>query len=400
MKLKIYLILSFLPMLLAACGGDDPIPVPELEDRRTVLVYMAADNSLARFTSEDLEELKTGWAQMNISGMHLLVYIDTGSSPRLIELEKEGSNVVETLVKEYEDRNSVGVTETQEVFADVFGNTRYQAGSYGLVYWSHGDGWIPNPLLSTRWIGQDTGDGTHYMNIDGLVEVLETAPHFDFILFDACFMQSIEVAYELRDYCDYYIGFPAENPGPGCAYDKMLPYMFQKGGAVQMAAATFGHYEELYTGGRGDNDNWTMGTAVGVLKSSELDGLATATATALAGITADGSVLRATVFDYDQRDDWSSSRVGYYDFVEMMETLVEDDALLNEWKQAYEAASIYWSTTPKIYSMSTGLFSMERAHGVSHYIPSSSTSSSAQAALAAYRSMSWYGAAGLSKLGW
>ena len=51
------------------------------------------------------------------------------------------------------------------------------------------------------------------MNIEDLKSVLQKAPHFDFIMFDACFMQSVEVAYELRDYCDYYIGFPAENPG-------------------------------------------------------------------------------------------------------------------------------------------------------------------------------------------
>ena len=37
-------------------------------------------------------------------------------------------------------------------------------------------------------------------------------------------MQSVEVAYELRDCCDYYIGFPAENPGPGAAYDSCLLY--------------------------------------------------------------------------------------------------------------------------------------------------------------------------------
>lgn len=399
MRIKLYLILSFfLPIVLAACkGGDDPIPEPSVEDRRTVLVYMAADNSLSGFPLRDLDELKEGWARMDTWGMHLLVYVDTGSSPRLIELENRGGDVVETVVKKYDGRNSVGIAETQEVFDDVFKSTRYQAGSYGLVYWSHGDGWIPNPLPSTRWIGQDTGSGAHYMNIDGLVSVLKTAPHFDFIMFDACFMQSVEVAYELRDYCDYYIGFPAENPGPGAAYDRMFPFIFQKGAAVKMAIGTFDAYDEIYTGKVGSNNNWTMGTAIDVLKSSELDNLAAATANALSGVTADGAVLRSSVFDYDQRDDWSSSHIGYYDFVEMMEMLVADKKALDEWRQAYDAASVCWKKTPKIFSMATGMFSMERANGVSHYIPSSSKQSAANAA---YRSTSWYSAVGLSRLGW
>ena len=52
------------------------------------------------------------------------------------------------------------------------------------------------------------------------------------------------------------------------------------------------------------------------------------------------------------------------------------------------------------YSMSVGMFSIKRANGVSHYIPSTATSSAAQAANAAYRSTSWYSAAGLARLGW
>lgn len=54
--------------------------------------------------------------------------------------------------------------------------------------------------------------------------------------------------------------------------------------------------------------------------------------------------------------------------------------------------------TPMIYSMSVGMFSMKRANGVSHYIPSTATSAAAQAANAAYRSTSWYSAVGLAGL--
>lgn len=56
--------------------------------------------------------------------------------------------------------------------------------------------------------------------------------------------------------------------------------------------------------------------------------------------------------------------------------------------------------TPMIYSMSVGMFSIKRANGVSHYIPSTATSAAAQAANAAYRSTLWYSAVGLARLGW
>ena len=125
MKTKLYLLFFFVfPLFMSACRGDDPIPDPPVDGKRTVLVYMAADNSinpLASFTDGDLEELKAGMASIdNTSDMHLLVYIDTGF-PRLIEIENKGGTVVETIVKEYEDRNSCGVAETQEVFNDGSG---------------------------------------------------------------------------------------------------------------------------------------------------------------------------------------------------------------------------------------------------------------------------------------
>ena len=407
MKSRLFLLLWMCcSVLLTACENEDPIPEPPVAGSRTVLAYLAADhrgtlNNLSSLALLDLEEMRLGMAKVNnSSNMRLLVYIDTDSSPRLIELKNEGGKLQETTVKTYENRNSVGVAETLEVFNDVFKNSEYRAESYGLIYWSHGEGWIPTPLPSTRWIGNDKTGGGHYMNIEDLKLVLQNAPHFDFIMFDACFMQSVEVAYELRDCCDYYIGFPAENPGPGAAYDRMFPFIFQKGAAVEMAIGTFAAYDEIYTGKIGSNSNWTMGTAIDVLKSSELENLAAATANALSGVTADREVLRSSVFDYDQRKVGSSYYVGYYDFVEMMEKLVVDEVALDEWKQAYDAASVCWKKTPMIYSMSVGMFSMKRANGVSHYIPSTATSAAAQAANAAYRSTLWYSAVGLARLGW
>lgn len=361
--------------------------------KRTVLVYIAADNSLSNFAAEDWAEMKAGMEELQDEEVRLLAYIDTGRDPRLLALGRKDGKVCMSVEKLYDSRNSVGVAETQEVLDWVFSS--YQADSYGLIYWSHGEGWIPYPAPSSRWVGQDIGSGDRRMNISELVEILQQAPHFDFIMFDACFMQSVEVAYELRDYCDYYIGFPAENPGPGAAYDRMFPYMFQEGAAVKMAEATFNAYNELYTGTMGSDDNWTMGTAIGVFKSSELQGLADATDRALSGVTeADADFLRGSLFNYDRRG--LSSHIGYYDFVELMEAFLQEQAALDEWKRAYDAASVYWAKTPKIYSMSCGLFSMERANGVSHYIPSPSKPAVAKA----YRSLKWYEAAGLSRLGW
>ncbi len=388
--------------LTTACSDDDPEPLPSGECLRTVLVYMAADNSLSGLEQTDLNELKSGMAALGTTNVHLLVYIDNKSQePKLVEYVAKNGKVTENVIKTYEARNSVGVDETREVFNDVFGDSRFKAQSYGLVYWSHGDGWIPNPLPSTRWIGQDTGNGTHYMNISDLVSILDEAPHFDFILFDACFMLSVEVGYELRDYADYILGSPTETPGPGAPYDQILPYMFADNAAVTMAQAYFKAYNDIYKGYvdlATWREYWTGGTAIGVMKTSALDALAQATASLCSDALAAGTVHMdnlASTFDYDKRSSHSPSYVGYRDMVELAQQLAPSEVSFNTWKKAYDAVLVSWHTTPKNYSSSAGMFSMERANGLSHYLPSADRASAAKA----YQSTAWYQDAGLAALG-
>ena len=387
------LLLACLSIFFMASCEDDPEPL--VTPKRTVLVYMAADNNLAHFAYDDVDEMKEGMAATN-GELRLLVYMDTGTSARLMELKKENGNVVEDVVREYGDRNSAGTEETREVFNDVFSNPTYAAESYGLIYWSHADGWAPyGKRRQTRWVGQDTGDGDNRMNISDFVSVLEEAPHFNFIMFDACFMSSVEVAYELRSYTDYYIGSPTENPGPGAPYDLITPLMAGENAAVDMASAYFEHYNAKYNGGINiSNKNWTGGTSICVMRTSALKQLASVTAQVLPETLADNERLSATVFDYDQRPPSSTYYIGYFDFKQLVQALADETSLV-EWEHAFDEAIAFWKTTDKNYSQVAHMFSMEGTNGITHYIPNSNDTYAL-----AYRSTAWYQDAGLAKLGW
>ena len=52
------------------------------------------------------------------------------------------------------------------------------------------------------------------MEIADVAAALDDFPRLDFILFDACFMQAVEVAYELRHVAKYIASSPAEIPNP------------------------------------------------------------------------------------------------------------------------------------------------------------------------------------------
>lgn len=406
MKQYIYVLLS-LAFLLSACDNDEPNPKRE-KGTRTVLAYLAADNSLSGLASVDIDEMMKGMEAVDTQ-CNMLVYLDDESReggsyytpPTLYCLSKDkNGKVAKEIVHQYKEQISTDPAVMLEVLTRAF--AEYPADSYGLVLWSHGDGWIPNPLpikknTSTRWVGQDTTNGTTYLNLADMVSVLKQVPHLDFILFDACFGQAIEVAYELRTCADYIIGSPTEIPGPGAVYDLVVPAMFAtKNVGLEIGKAYYQPYEKKYTGSvPASNSNWTGGVSVSVIKCAALDELASVTKQTLSSVDLN-TLLNSNLFNYDKRSSYDSYYVGYYDMMQLMTyTLVDIEA----WTSAVQNAIIYWKTTPKNYSgIINNLFPIpqETTCGVSHYIPLTTTSS----VVAAYRSTAWYKAAGLSKLGW
>ena len=83
--------------------------------------------------------------------------------------------------------------------------------------------------------------------------------------------------------------------------------------------------------------------------------------------------------------------------VDLMKALMKENVYAM-WSNVYQHALVVWHTTPKYYSSASRWFSMETAHGLTHYIPKTNDISDDMDI--AYRATSWYKDAGLSQLGW
>lgn len=408
MKLKRITFFLCAICMLAACEthSDVPTPRPEPEPKpekamRTMLVYIAADNSLGGqpdFASLDLEEMVRGMEKVDTRNNNLIVYMDRRKAdPELIRICRGSDHqIMLDTVHSYPARNSVGVAEMQEVLSRSFAD--FPADHYSLSMWSHGEGWLPHDGPSTRWIGQDNN---HYMNIQDLYQALQVAPPLDFILFDACFMQSVEVAYELRHCADYFIASPTEIPGPGAPYDHIVSAIFPsvetplEDVVKNIAQHYFQPYAAIFDDNKPNkNTSWTGGVSIGVLKSGALEGLAAATKPILLKYVIDGSPVTTSGLLYYGR---GSRYYYYYDLDDFIYSLTSGNGMYAEWKQAFDAAMPLFLTTKKNYSGSEyqgaptyGLFSMEGACGVSTYIPRTSSPKLNHF----YRNYQWYAAAG------
>ena len=249
---------------------------PPIKSGRTILVYMAADNNLVNSAWQNVDQMLVGME--SIDG-NLIVYIDPqGGTPQLLKIESGGKK---TVVEEYAKENSASTSVLSRVIART--KALYPAESYGLVLWSHGLGWAPAGVIPksysaddlwrkdpnaplTKWFAQD---GANYIDISDLAGALPRDREFDFLLFDACFMGSVEALYELRNAAKYIIASPTEILSSGFSYDAILPELFADTPRFEEVCRLFVDYY------RQSSSTWPY-ASVGLIKTDELDALAAA----------------------------------------------------------------------------------------------------------------------------
>lgn len=258
-------------LMVVACSKNEEPELPQLT--RSVLVYMSAQNTLLGNVDNDVIEMLSAVSSMGDND-RLVLFLDDNNRSRFYEITKDTKgNSLYNLTPAYQYENNLN-SATPEDFDRVLNYffQNYKAETYGLVMWSHGSGWInarsTNNRVSKRSFAVDTDQGaTTRMNITDMGVVMYKYPKFEYILFDACFMQTVEVAYELRSIAKYIIGSPAEIPGRGAPYDLLLPVLFRKASAGYLAQGivnTYGHYY--------NDSNAIGGVVFSAIKTDELDG--------------------------------------------------------------------------------------------------------------------------------
>lgn len=150
-RLLSLLILSFsISCLLTAChnqNGEPDLP----HDNRTVLVYMLADNNLAttyNYDQDNIRAMGDALAQADINGHLVIYYAGADAAPTLQEIKHtENNQYTIEVVKRYDNNDvSTSVNTIKEVIHDV--KDLYNTRSYGLIFWSHATGWLPQIIYT------------------------------------------------------------------------------------------------------------------------------------------------------------------------------------------------------------------------------------------------------------
>jgi hypothetical protein len=319
---------------------------------RTVFVYIGRDNSLWGPGEEKIEALKTGWNGQN---GHLIIYQDLrGEGSVLQEIYVENGVKKSREIESHEEENSA----SPEVFARVLNDViaMYPADSYGLIVFSHASGWLPEASLSsprsmTRSLVQDSD--TLRMELTDFAAAIPDH-QFEYIIFEACFMSGIEVAYELRNKTEYIVASSAEMLSPGFknAYETVANELFKKKADLQaFTKYTF----DIINAWPGE---WRSAT-FSIIRTEGLEELA--------------DWLRVNIA-FDQEVDINEiqhfDRYSYhlfFDFEDYFSRILKDESKQSQLAQLINNCIVYKASTPEFMPNSLG-FGIVKHSGLTTYI--------------------------------
>lgn len=350
-KINLILCLSMIAAvsmsLFNSCVNDDPEgPVEESAVKQMTLVYAINRSSLSADLVNNQEQMLNAMASLNSDNYKLMIYkYDEGMGPGLYLVKRNGTQKPSLqLMKRYDNAK---LSTDPERIRDVinFAKSAYPGVQSNLFLWGHGLGCVnPNKytgqtvIESTRadetavmpselpdvygfggeYLSEDTRQ-TNYIDLDELADAIPNGL-FDTIWFDCCYMGGVEVAYQFRNKCNYFIGYPTEIMAEGLPYNLVLPKLMQdKPERIEAAKNLYNYYNVK-----------NQAVTVAVMQMSAIEKLAEATK----------AILREGMFQPKQSalQNYSRLSIGYYDFRQYVNECAELNGIPAEKINAFNSA--------------------------------------------------------------
>jgi hypothetical protein len=347
--------------------------------KRNILFYIGGDSNLSDEATQKINLIRVGWLPEK---GEMIIYVDQrGSGAFLLRINEtkdaDGSYGLDTL-KVYGKQNSADAS----VFGDVINQmvSEYPAESYGLIFFSHASGWLPEgTLVKPRSIGGDDGEGSPRREME-YYDFASAIPdkQFDFILFEACLMADVISMYELRNKAEYILASSAEIVSPGFGgvnglktdiYKNEIMRLYDTKNDVKsvvsgFAQSYFDHIASL------PEDNVYCSATLSLMKMDEMEKLATVTKTALQGKDLDeANLVINEIQGFDRPRDpglGGQPYCRYFDFAQTVEKLASESHYTAFSEQLDKV--VVWKVATSRFLVGQYGFIINRHSGLTTYI--------------------------------
>jgi len=205
----------------------------------TLIIYLNADNDLEPYGIQDINELES---LADSNDVAIVVLMD-----RIRRFDASNGDWTDTRrFRIRHDNDTATMTSalspaeggTAEVLGELdTGNAgtvrdfvnwamaNYPAENYLVDLWNHGAGWrhrsaVENGPVARGVLFDDTQNT--FVSTPELTGALTTSSRPDIVAFDSSLMQMMEVAYQIRNQCDFVVGSEESPPGEGYPYDDII----------------------------------------------------------------------------------------------------------------------------------------------------------------------------------
>ena len=225
----------------------------ELKGDRVLLFYEAGFNNLSEDLTNNINAIKSGYVPDVNSNEILLVFshlpvsantYSADTSAVLHRIYKQDGEVVEEELVTAQEGTPIAydgmVSSVLELVRQLFPDS-----TYGVVFSSHATGWlpmgysvaatelydeVPRGRVTLKSWGQEyyNRSGKTYSTEVEIKDLVEAIPFkLDYVIFDACLMSTIEVAWEFRGKAKYFIASPCEVPADGFGYNTIATRLLE-----------------------------------------------------------------------------------------------------------------------------------------------------------------------------
>jgi hypothetical protein len=371
-------------------------------NRRVFVLFSFGYNNLSYDLHEDIRDMVSGKLPGYGFEENVVLVLRQGtakgsnyslpSSPVLTHVYSKGEEIIHDTLKVYSD-TTVAARKSMVNEVLTLAKERFPSKSYGVLFSSHGTGWAPQGYCysppdknNSTIFGLNTSQyegpakyhesrpllksiGAHYngsasrsieINIPDLADAIPM--HLDYILFDACFMGGVEVAYELKDKCDKICFSQTEVLSGGMDYKNLLSVLFDENGTDITTCAE--NYFDMY---KDQKASYMRSATVSVVDCRKLEPLAEIVAKHASAIkTLANSNARASVQGYFQPR-YSRYHGIFYDLEDIIKKSGASEDEMRELTDALNACILCKFATKSFLDE----FNINTHCGLSMYLPDS-----------------------------
>lgn len=187
---------------------------------QTIMVYIVGSDLESRYGSASMDLIEMEEAGADVENNHIVVYLGgakewsypgvSGDENTMMELGEDGFEVIDTT-----SRKNMGRPTTLCDFIN-YCLENYDTDKYSLILWDHGAG----PVFGFG-VDENYNDILSMQEMQAALEnsVGKSGQKLEWIGFDACLMNSLEMADMLAPYADFMVASQETEPGWGWNYE-------------------------------------------------------------------------------------------------------------------------------------------------------------------------------------